>query len=120
MTLSRLRGPGVFRAYLHRRYQGFCDWLFALAVAKMVNRQRPQVRVHAVHREVGGFQAQAWKASDVQWAPSKPQHPYTEVYELIYRKWPPNNYIESAVANWNDLTPWPIVYDPGPFATFCV
>jgi len=118
-AVPRPRGPGLFRAFLHRRYQGFGDWLFALAVAKMVNRQHPNVRIHAVHRATTGLQAQAWRHSDVRWTPSKPQQPYTEVFELIYRKWPPNDYIESSVANWNDLTPWPLEYEPGLFPAFC-
>jgi hypothetical protein len=107
------------RALLHRRYQGFGDWLFALAVAKLVNRQRPDVELYAQHRLPDGMPAQAWRCSDVRWRGSRPPRPFVEVFELIYRKWPPDDYIESTVANWNDLTPWPIVYEPGILPAFC-
>lgn len=108
------------RTFLHRRYEGFGDWLFALAVARMVNRQQPRVQLHVKHRVSDGLQAQAWKCSDVKWIPSKPRDSYVDVYELIYRKWPPNNYIESTVANWNDLVPaHPIEYEHNIFPIFC-
>lgn len=113
------RPPAPPQAYVHRRYQGFGDWLFALAVCKMVNRQRPDVELVVHHRLRNGLPAQAWRVSDVRYRSARPsRRDFCDVYELIYRKWPPNGYIESTVANWNDLTPWPIEYEPGVYPEF--
>ena len=106
------------RVYVHRPYQGLGDWLFVLAVFKLVNQQRPDLKLWAKHRLPAGFPAQAFHCSDVVWNAGTPPAPYAEAADLIYRKWPPDNYIESTVHNLNDLTGLSIEYRAGVYPKF--
>jgi hypothetical protein len=110
--------PEGGRVWVHRPYQGLGDWLFVLAVFKLANQQRPDVELWATHRLPHGFPAQAFHCSDVVWKSGRPPAPFAEAADLIYRKWPPDNYIESTVHNLNDLTGLAIEYKRGVYPTF--
>lgn len=110
---------------LQRHWDGIGDWLFCLAVLKMVNRQRPYVPVHvdfSASRARAGLPRivrDLYEDSDVTWRPGIGAPPTMITRDsLVYRKWPPVLYIESTVEHLNDQTGLGIRYEPGVFPTF--
>ncbi len=114
---------------LMRRFNGIGDWLFCLAVLKFVNRQRPDVDCFVDFRSVPPDRgkrfmlqpivSELYADSDVIYSPGRgPDGTLATRDDLVYRKWPPDNYIESTVHHLNDQTGFDIRYEPGVYPTF--
>lgn len=54
----------------------------------------------------------------MRWATGAPPQPYLDLWELIYRKWPPAGYIASTAQNWTDETGLALEHEPGVFPRF--
>lgn len=110
---------------LIRPWDGIGDWLFALAVLKFVNRQRPDVDLwveFSARRARAGLPVlvrQLYEQSDVRYrSGTGPAGAMATNDSLIYRKWPPELYLESTVEHLNDQTGLAIRYEPGVFPIF--
>lgn len=113
-----------------RPFNGIGDWLFCLAVLKFVNRQRPDVACYVDYRSVIEYRVgrrfmlppivpELYADSDVIYSVgSGPDGSMATRDDLIYRKWPPNLYIESVVHHLNDQTDLGIRYEPGVYPVF--
>ncbi len=102
-----------------RPFNGIGDWLMALACVKYVNRQRPDVQVFVDWQnvKVGKLPPlipQLFLCSDAKFIPGR--GPVTDPLttdSLVYRKWPPDSFIESMVCHLNEQTGLGIRYEPG-------
>lgn len=110
---------------LQRHWDGIGDWLFCLAVLKLVNRQRPNVSVHvdfSASRARAGLPPivrHLYEDSDVTWRPGIGTPPTMITRDsLVYRKWPPDLYLESTVEHLNDQTGLGIRYEHGVYPKF--
>jgi hypothetical protein len=110
---------------LQRPWDGIGDWLFALAVLKFVNRQRPDVSVcvdFSAQRARAGLPTlvrQLYELSDVRHVSGiGPPGGMVTADSLVYRKRPPELYLESVVEHLNDQTGLAIRYEPGVFPVF--
>lgn len=91
----------------------------------MVQRQRPDVklwvdfRAMRVRAGLPPIVRQLYDESDVRYQAGIPSPPgLTTADSLVYRKFPPDSYIESTVAHLNDQTGLGIRYEPGVYPTF--
>jgi hypothetical protein len=107
-----------------RPYNGIGDWLFCLAVLKYVNRQRPDIDVYLdfQHVRVGrlpGIVPQLYEYADVRYIDGVgPADEMVTRDSLVYRRWPPDSFIESTVMHLNDQTGLDIRYEPGVLPSF--
>lgn len=121
-TIEPAASPSVT---VTRPWDGIGDWLFCLAVLKMVNRQRPDVKLYVdframrVRAGLPPLVRQLYDESDVRYhAGMGPPGTMTTADSLVYRKFPPVLYLESTVAHLNDQTGLGIRYEPGVYPTF--
>ena len=130
MEANRIRRP-LPRGYptnsltLSRPWDGIGDWLFCLAVLKYVNRQRPDVecfvdfRALRVRAGLPPFVQQVFEDSDVRFSHGVgPAGTMVTADSLVYRKWPPDLYLESTVHHLNDQTGLDIKYEHGVYPRF--
>lgn len=117
--------PAPLSLTLTRPWDGIGDWLFCLAVLKMVQRQRPDVdlwvdfRALRVRAGLPPLVRQLYEESDVRYSSGiPPVRGMVTADSLVYRKYPPALYLESTVAHLNDQTGLGIVYEPGVYPTF--
>lgn len=110
---------------MQRPWDGIGDWLFCLAVLKYVNRQRPGLpcfvdfSARRVRAGLPQVVRQLYEDSDVQYRPGiGPAGTLTTADSLVYRKWPPELYLESTVEHLNDQTGLGIRYEPGIYPKF--
>lgn len=126
MEANRLaHAPASHTLTLTRPWDGIGDWLFALAVLKFVNRQRPDVALHvdfSARRARAGLPPlvrQLYDQSDVAFTPTPgPPGGMVTADSLVYRAYPPANYIESTVLHLNAQTGLGIRYEPGVYPVF--
>lgn len=120
-------GVHVMRAerpvVLTRPYNGIGDWLFCLAVLKLVNRQRPDVPLYVdfsqAHPPVPRLVPEAFELSDVVYTRGRPGGAARVTRDsLVYRKYPPANYIESTLHHLNDQTGLDVKFEPGVYPDF--
>lgn len=103
---------------LTRPYNGIGDWLFCLAVLKLVNRQRPDIPIYVDFTVKGGLTLprlvpEAFEASDVIYTAGRPVGPALFTNDsLVYRAYPPANYVESTVLHLNQQTGLNIEFEP--------
>lgn len=107
---------------LQRPYNGIGDWLMALACLKMAQRQRPEIPLYADYAKARALPAlvpQAFGDSDVRIEPGHaPARARVTRDSLVYRKRPPENYIESMLLHLNDQTGLGIEYEHRLFPRF--
>lgn len=91
----------------------------------MVNRQRPDLKVWVdfrasrVRAGLPPLVRQLYDESDLSYhAGMGPPGTMTTADSLVYRKFPPDSYIESTVCHLNDQTGLGIRYEPGIYPTF--
>lgn len=108
---------------IKRPHDGIGDWLFALACCKYVNRQRPDVEVYvdmaAGRHKPPQLIRDLYGLSDVRHTMGPgPAGARATHDSLIYRKWPPDLYIESMVDHLNLQTGLGIRYEHGVYPAF--
>ena len=107
-----------------RPYNGIGDWLFCLAVLKFVNRQRPDIEcfVDFDHIKVGQLPyivPDLYSFADVRYAGGfGPKDGLVTHDSLVYRRWPPDSFIESTTMHLNDQTGLNIKYEPDVLPSF--
>ena len=109
------------KVLVRRDYNGIGDWLMALACLKMLNRQRPDVEAYVqfeTKTRLPHIVPQAFAESDVRLTVGVPTGEYKLAHNLVYRKWPPDSYLESMVHNLNDLCGLDVRYEHGVYPRF--
>jgi hypothetical protein len=105
-----------------RPFNGIGDWLMALNCVLFVNRQRPDVDVYVdfrAARTLPDLIPQAFAASNVRITSGRlPPRAKRTSDSLVYRKLPPQNYIESMVHHLNDQIDLGIEYERHVFPQF--
>lgn len=108
---------------IQRHYNGIGDHLMALACVKYVNRQRPDVQVFVDFKriKVGRLPSiipDLYRASDAVFTEGLGTEGPVTHDSLVYRKWPPELYIESMVDHLNLQTDLAIRYEHGVWPEF--
>lgn len=123
---ARYDSPDKLPVVIWRPYNGIGDWLFCLAVAKLLNRQRPDVELFVDFNLGNAYKLpdlvpQAFACSDVVYHTGRPASAARVTRDsLVYRAFPPENYIESTVLHLNDQTGVGIRYERHVFPDFGV
>jgi ADP-heptose:LPS heptosyltransferase len=104
-----------------RPFNGIGDWLFALGCIKYVNRQRPDVEIHcAFHkaRQLPTIVPELFRLSDARYSEGFPDDSTPTHDSLVYRKRPPELFLESTLQHLNDQTGLGVRYEHGVYPSF--
>lgn len=100
---------------LTREFAGIGDWLMALAVLKLLNRQHPDVEAYVsfeTPREpMPELVPQAFAASDVRYRVGAPKWPCRRTGHLVYTRGP-KPFIEDMAGAFTRRTGIPLTYEP--------
>lgn len=101
---------------LTREFAGIGDWLMALAVLKLLNRQHPDVEAYVsfeTPREpMPELVPQAFAASDVRYRVGVPKWPCRRTGHLVYTRRGPKPFIEDMVDVFTQRTGIKLTYEP--------
>lgn len=104
------------RLLLTRDFSGFGDWLFSLAVMRLVQRQRPDVEIHVSFRTTGEplqpIVPEAFAASDLEFRLGVPSKLHLSTGHFVYTRRSSATYIADMVEVLNARTGLGIVHAP--------
>jgi hypothetical protein len=106
-----------------RPFNGIGDWLFALGCITQVNRQRPDVSVYVDFtraRNLPAIVPELYRLSDAQYLEGRPSDSIVTTDSLVYRKRPPELFLESTLHHLNDQTGIDVKYEHGVYPSFGV
>jgi hypothetical protein len=106
-----------------RPFNGIGDWLFALGCITQVNRQRPDVEVYVDFSKARGLPPivpELYRLSDARFTEGCPADSLVTHDSLVYRKRPPELFLESTLQHLADQTGLELKYEHGTYPSFGV
>ena len=120
LVVSRI---SFLKITITRPFNGIGDWLFALGCIKYVNRQRPDVEVFVDFKRARHLPLLVpglFELSDAVYKSGAPADSIETRDSLVYRKRPPELFLESTLLHLSDQTGIPLRYEHGVYPSFKV